>query len=104
MFVPVRFSRVVTLVVVWIFTLLSESTLYFRLMSLLFLFCRQCIASSTEDKLEGCSETWWEGNWTLVAKNPLGQHVLTDAAELSHRGGCFTLDLSTTSGRKSAWR
>nr|XP_040051943.1 LIF receptor subunit alpha a [Gasterosteus aculeatus aculeatus] len=46
---------------------------------------RQCIASSTEDKLEGCSETWWEGNWTLVAKNPLGQHVLTDAAELIHR-------------------
>ncbi|XP_073321783.1 LIF receptor subunit alpha a [Pagrus major] len=27
----------------------------------------------------------WEGNWTLVAVNPLGQYSLTDSAELSHR-------------------
>uniref|UniRef100_A0A3Q1CKZ5 Fibronectin type-III domain-containing protein n=1 Tax=Amphiprion ocellaris TaxID=80972 RepID=A0A3Q1CKZ5_AMPOC len=32
-----------------------------------------------------CSVPQWEGNWTLVAVNPLGQYSLTDSAELSHR-------------------
>uniref|UniRef100_A0A8C2Z2C6 Fibronectin type-III domain-containing protein n=1 Tax=Cyclopterus lumpus TaxID=8103 RepID=A0A8C2Z2C6_CYCLU len=32
-----------------------------------------------------CSVAQWEGNWTLVAVNPLGRHVLTDSAELGHR-------------------
>lgn len=40
-----------------------------------------------------CTLDQWEGNWTLVAVNPLGQHILTDFAELSHRGGCITLTL-----------
>ncbi|KAI3372719.1 hypothetical protein L3Q82_023180 [Scortum barcoo] len=32
-----------------------------------------------------CRVEQWEGNWTLVAVNPLGQHILTYSAELSHR-------------------
>uniref|UniRef100_A0A3B4TIC3 LIF receptor subunit alpha a n=1 Tax=Seriola dumerili TaxID=41447 RepID=A0A3B4TIC3_SERDU len=32
-----------------------------------------------------CSVSQWEGNWTLVAVNFLGQYSLTDSAELSHR-------------------
>ncbi|KAM4616964.1 LIF receptor subunit alpha a [Polymixia lowei] len=32
-----------------------------------------------------CSVPQWDGNWTLVAKNPLGQYSLTDSAELRHR-------------------
>lgn len=32
-----------------------------------------------------CTLDTWEGNWTLVAKNLLGQYSLTDTAELSHR-------------------
>ncbi|KAK5932265.1 hypothetical protein CgunFtcFv8_003984 [Champsocephalus gunnari] len=32
-----------------------------------------------------CRVDHWEGNWTLVAVNPLGQYSLTDSAELSHR-------------------
>uniref|UniRef100_A0A3Q2PXM4 Leukemia inhibitory factor receptor-like n=1 Tax=Fundulus heteroclitus TaxID=8078 RepID=A0A3Q2PXM4_FUNHE len=33
-----------------------------------------------------CALSQWDGNWTLVAANPLGQYNLTDSAELSHRG------------------
>ncbi|CAB1319294.1 unnamed protein product [Coregonus sp. 'balchen'] len=32
-----------------------------------------------------CGWEQWEGNWTLVARNPLGQFRLTDAAQLGHR-------------------
>lgn len=32
-----------------------------------------------------CGLETWEGNWTMVAKNPLGQFTLTDTAELSLR-------------------
>ncbi|XP_035999786.1 LIF receptor subunit alpha a [Fundulus heteroclitus] len=32
-----------------------------------------------------CALSQWDGNWTLVAANPLGQYNLTDSAELSHR-------------------
>ncbi|KAM8886458.1 LIF receptor subunit alpha a isoform 1-T2 [Spinachia spinachia] len=46
---------------------------------------RSCDVSSMQSRLEECSDPLWEGNWTLVAKNPLGQYALTDAAELSHR-------------------
>ncbi|KAK1892903.1 Leukemia inhibitory factor receptor [Dissostichus eleginoides] len=38
----------------------------------------------TEPKKE-CRVDHWEGNWTLVVVNPLGQYSLTDSAELSHR-------------------
>ncbi|XP_029961330.1 LIF receptor subunit alpha a [Salarias fasciatus] len=40
--------------------------------------------SCPQDKQE-CELPQWEGNWTLVAVNPLGQHSLTDSAELTHR-------------------
>ncbi|XP_037337701.2 LIF receptor subunit alpha a [Pungitius pungitius] len=46
---------------------------------------RRCDGSSTQNKFVECSDPLWEGNWTLVAKNPLGQYILTDAAELSRR-------------------
>ncbi|KAL6113967.1 lifr [Pungitius sinensis] len=46
---------------------------------------RSCAGSSTRNKFVECSDPLWEGNWTLVAKNPLGQYSLTDAAELSRR-------------------
>ncbi|KAM6931118.1 LIF receptor subunit alpha a [Xenentodon cancila] len=32
-----------------------------------------------------CSLPRWDGNWTLVAENPLGHYSLNDSAELSHR-------------------
>ncbi|KAL2091759.1 hypothetical protein ACEWY4_011557 [Coilia grayii] len=32
-----------------------------------------------------CSWKQWEGNWTLIAKNPLGIKELSDSAPLSHR-------------------
>ncbi|XP_041854730.1 LIF receptor subunit alpha a [Melanotaenia boesemani] len=32
-----------------------------------------------------CSFSQWDGNWTLVAVNPLGHSSLTDSAEISHR-------------------
>ncbi|XP_054466937.1 LIF receptor subunit alpha a [Anoplopoma fimbria] len=46
---------------------------------------RNCIVSRTQEKQKECSYAQWEGNWTLVAVNPLGQYVLTDSAELRHR-------------------
>ncbi|XP_034398438.1 LIF receptor subunit alpha a [Cyclopterus lumpus] len=46
---------------------------------------RNCTVSNTEEKQTECSVAQWEGNWTLVAVNPLGRHVLTDSAELGHR-------------------
>ncbi|XP_040011344.1 LIF receptor subunit alpha a [Xiphias gladius] len=46
---------------------------------------RECIQDSRQQKLKECSVAQWEGNWTLVAVNPLGQYSLTDSAELSHR-------------------
>uniref|UniRef100_A0A3Q1J9P8 Fibronectin type-III domain-containing protein n=1 Tax=Anabas testudineus TaxID=64144 RepID=A0A3Q1J9P8_ANATE len=32
-----------------------------------------------------CTSAQWEGTWTLVAVNRLGQYSLTDSAEISHR-------------------
>ncbi|MEQ2284158.1 hypothetical protein AMECASPLE_018649, partial [Ameca splendens] len=32
-----------------------------------------------------CTLSQWDGNWTLLAVNPLGQYSLTDSAEVSHR-------------------
>ncbi|XP_076005508.1 LIF receptor subunit alpha a [Genypterus blacodes] len=40
---------------------------------------RRCAAAQL------CNTPQWDGNWTLVAVNPLGQHSLTYSAELSHR-------------------
>ncbi|KAM9743742.1 LIF receptor subunit alpha a isoform 1-T2 [Menidia menidia] len=37
------------------------------------------------DKALDCIFPHWDGNWTLVAVNPLGQYSLTDSAEISHR-------------------
>lgn len=39
-----------------------------------------------EKKQHNCTLDGWAGSWTLVAVNELGQHNLTDSAELSHRG------------------
>lgn len=46
---------------------------------------RNCAQKNPQQKRRECSAAQWEGNWTLVAVNPLGQHILTDSAELSHR-------------------
>ncbi|XP_029367208.1 LIF receptor subunit alpha a [Echeneis naucrates] len=46
---------------------------------------RDCALGSSNQKQRQCSLPQWEGNWTLVAVNPLGQYSLTDSAELSHR-------------------
>uniref|UniRef100_A0A1A8SLZ3 Leukemia inhibitory factor receptor alpha a n=1 Tax=Nothobranchius rachovii TaxID=451742 RepID=A0A1A8SLZ3_9TELE len=43
---------------------------------------RSCAEKSPEQK---CTLRQWDGNWTLVAVNPLGQHSLTDSADISHR-------------------
>lgn len=55
--------------------------------------CRRCIENKAQQRQE-CVLDQWEGNWTLVARNPLGQHILTDIAELRNRGWCITLTLS----------
>ncbi|XP_026178468.1 LIF receptor subunit alpha a isoform X2 [Mastacembelus armatus] len=46
---------------------------------------RQCTEESRQQKQKKCRVPQWEGNWTLVAENRLGQYSLTDSAELSHR-------------------
>ncbi|KAM6943822.1 LIF receptor subunit alpha a [Lycodopsis pacificus] len=46
---------------------------------------RKCDFSSTQKKRDEWRVAQWGGNWTLVAANPLGRHVLTDSAELRHR-------------------
>ncbi|XP_069563838.1 LIF receptor subunit alpha a [Brachyistius frenatus] len=46
---------------------------------------RHCTQDISQEKPKECSVAQWEGNWTLVAVNPLGQYSLTDSAELSHR-------------------
>ncbi|XP_070760842.1 LIF receptor subunit alpha a [Enoplosus armatus] len=46
---------------------------------------RNCTRGNLLQKQIECSVDQWEGNWTLVAANPLGQYSLTDSAELSHR-------------------
>lgn len=56
---------------------------FFLLVSTCFYVCRNCSETSPQQK---CSLPQWDGNWTLVAVNPLGQYSLTDSAELSHRG------------------
>uniref|UniRef100_A0A8C6M2H4 LIF receptor subunit alpha a n=1 Tax=Nothobranchius furzeri TaxID=105023 RepID=A0A8C6M2H4_NOTFU len=43
---------------------------------------RSCAEKSPEQK---CTLRQWDGNWTLVAVNPLGRHSLTDSADISHR-------------------
>lgn len=43
------------------------------------------LQEAQENILQECSVDHWEGHWTLVATNPLGQYSLTDSAELSHR-------------------
>lgn len=49
------------------------------------LLCRECTITKEQKQIE-CTLDGWEGNWTLLAANQLGQHKLTDSAELSHRG------------------
>ncbi|XP_042343816.1 LIF receptor subunit alpha a isoform X2 [Plectropomus leopardus] len=46
---------------------------------------RACTLSRLPEKQMECRVAQWEGNWTLVAENTLGQYSLTDSAELSHR-------------------
>ncbi|XP_030284408.1 leukemia inhibitory factor receptor-like [Sparus aurata] len=43
------------------------------------------VNESPKQKQIGYTVNQWEGNWTLVAVNPLGQYSLTDSAELGHR-------------------
>lgn len=43
-------------------------------------------------KQKNCTLDGWAGSWTLVAVNELGQHNLTDSAELSHRGELLLFD------------
>ncbi|XP_011613799.2 LIF receptor subunit alpha a [Takifugu rubripes] len=46
---------------------------------------RKCLQNTQKEKQKNCTLDGWAGSWTLVAVNPLGQHNLTDSAELSHR-------------------
>ncbi|XP_071393652.1 LIF receptor subunit alpha a [Centroberyx affinis] len=46
---------------------------------------RNCMEANQNQKEAVCSLAQWDGNWTLVAKNTLGQYSLSDSAELSHR-------------------
>ncbi|XP_056152729.1 LIF receptor subunit alpha a [Lampris incognitus] len=46
---------------------------------------RKCEVASQSLNWTVCSLDQWDGNWTLVAKNPLGTYSLTDSAELRHR-------------------
>ncbi|XP_071339386.1 LIF receptor subunit alpha a [Trachinotus anak] len=46
---------------------------------------RDCPNNNLQERRVVCSVAKWEGNWTLVAVNPIGQYSLTDSAELSHR-------------------
>lgn len=72
-----------------IFTLLGNLLFIFYVLCSV---CRRCTEVKAHQKK--CVLDQWEDNWTLVAKNPLGQHTLTDTAELSNRGWCITLTLS----------
>ncbi|XP_051552317.1 leukemia inhibitory factor receptor-like [Myxocyprinus asiaticus] len=45
---------------------------------------RDCLEAN-EGKIFRCNWTMWEGNWTLVARNPLGTVQLTDFARLTDR-------------------
>ncbi|CAN9513060.1 unnamed protein product [Ophioblennius macclurei] len=47
---------------------------------------RSCPSSPTDNPtVKQCKLDRWDGNWTLVAVNAIGQYSLTDSAELSHR-------------------
>ncbi|XP_041793611.1 LIF receptor subunit alpha a [Chelmon rostratus] len=46
---------------------------------------RYSVNKRPQQKQRECTLDQWEGNWTLVAVNPLGQYSLTDYAEISHR-------------------
>nr|XP_033475566.1 LIF receptor subunit alpha a [Epinephelus lanceolatus] len=46
---------------------------------------RDCTLKQLPGKQIECSMAQWDGNWTLVAVNTLGQYSLTDSAEFSHR-------------------
>lgn len=46
---------------------------------------RYSVNNSPQQKQRECRVPRWEGNWTLVAVNSLGQYSLTDSAELMHR-------------------
>ncbi|XP_040897538.1 LIF receptor subunit alpha a [Toxotes jaculatrix] len=46
---------------------------------------RECGEDNPQQRVRECSVAQWEGNYTLLAVNPLGQYSLTDSAELSHR-------------------
>ncbi|XP_051525001.1 leukemia inhibitory factor receptor-like [Myxocyprinus asiaticus] len=45
---------------------------------------RDCLEAN-EGKIFRCNWTVWDGNWTLVARNPLGTVQLTDSARLTDR-------------------
>ncbi|XP_051279446.1 LIF receptor subunit alpha a [Dicentrarchus labrax] len=59
-----------------------DTHLYGKRRTLYSLNKRICPQTQRERK---CIMDQWDGNWTLVAQNPLGQYSLTYSAELSHR-------------------
>uniref|UniRef100_A0A668A2D2 LIF receptor subunit alpha a n=1 Tax=Myripristis murdjan TaxID=586833 RepID=A0A668A2D2_9TELE len=46
---------------------------------------RDCTEANQNQKWSACSLAQWDGNFTLVARNLLGQYSLTDSSELSLR-------------------
>lgn len=64
-----------------------ETPFYGKRGTCYFLNKRNCTEAWPQQgqKEKTCTVDKWEGNWTLVAVNPLGQYSLTDSAELSHR-------------------
>lgn len=55
------------------------------------LYYRRCPLKKQTQEQKKCSFDRWEDNWTLVAKNHLGKHNLTDFAQLSHRGNLLEI-------------
>ncbi|XP_047447525.1 LIF receptor subunit alpha a [Mugil cephalus] len=62
-----------------------HTNLYGKRQTRYFVNNRSCAGINPLSKWKEWQAGEWEGNWTLLAVNPLGQYNLTDSAELSHR-------------------
>uniref|UniRef100_A0A4W6C5R5 LIF receptor subunit alpha a n=1 Tax=Lates calcarifer TaxID=8187 RepID=A0A4W6C5R5_LATCA len=63
----------------------TRNTLYGKRGTRYSLNNRDCPQSNLWQQRKQCILSQWEGNFTLVAVNPLGHYSLTDSAKLSHR-------------------
>ncbi|GAA6227437.1 leukemia inhibitory factor receptor-like [Lates japonicus] len=63
----------------------TRNTLYGKRGTQYSLNNRDCPKSKPWQQRKECILSQWEGNFTLVAVNPLGRYSLTDSADLNHR-------------------